>query len=57
MLHSRSENPHGFTVRISDFGFSRLSNNEYPEGDFVTGNWPYSAPEVLRGQPCTEVRD
>ena len=55
LLHFSSVNPHGFTVRIADFGLARRQGKEYPQ-DPDCGTCSHLCPQVIKGQPPTQVR-
>ena len=52
-MQSTDTVPHGFTVKIADFGLAtRASNVEY---DSETGTYSYLAPEVMKDGLISEV--
>ena len=53
MLQSSKAVPHGFTVKICDFGLARLSTRT--SGSLYTGSYSYQAPEVLQSVCVSKV--
>ena len=54
LLTSTHSNPHGFMVKLADFGLSRRQGVAYPLKP-TEGTCSYLAPEVLRGEPQSQV--
>lgn len=53
LLQSSEEVPHGFTVKICDFGLARLTTTT--SETLYTGSYSYQAPEVLEHQQTSKV--
>ena len=53
LLCSDSEQPHGFSAKISDFGMCRIKDMVAQES--LQGTYSHMAPEVIEGQEFSEV--
>lgn len=54
LLQTSDKNPHGFIVRLADFGSCRRKDTTYKDAP-SQGNYSYLAPEVMNGEPCSQV--
>ncbi|CAK0783773.1 hypothetical protein CVIRNUC_006973 [Coccomyxa viridis] len=55
LLCSDSEQPHGFSAKISDFGMCRIKDMVAQES--LQGTYSHMAPEVIEGQEFSEASD
>ena len=54
LLNSRDPGSITFTAKIADFGFARRLDEDY-SGTSPSGNYAYTAPEVLKGREHSQV--